>query len=117
MKLKLTRLETTDYGVFGHLEVDGFDCGTLERDDKLIPTGVYKITMYDSPHNRCVVPLLHVPGREMIEIHVANWETQLEGCIAVGKKRENRGITESRKAFNELMAVLKGAVEWEIEIK
>lgn len=116
MKLKLVRLETTDYGVFGHLTTDGFDCVTLERDDKLIPVGTYKITMYNSPKNKGPVPLLHVPGRSFIEIHVANWETQLEGCIAVGEKRQGTGIINSRDTFKKLMAAMSGNVEWEIEI-
>jgi hypothetical protein len=117
LKIRVTRLEYTDYGVFGHLETDGFDCVTLERDDTLVPPGTYKVTMYDSPHNKCVVPLLHVPGRSFIEIHVANWETQLQGCIAVGESRDGKGICHSRDAFNQLMSALNKAVEWEIEIR
>ncbi len=117
MKIKVTRLDTTDYGVYGHLETDGFDCVTLERTDTLIPTGTYKVTMYDSPHNKTKVPLLHVPEREFIEIHVANWQSQLEGCIAVGETREADGIGHSRDAFNQLMSALNKSVEWEIEIR
>lgn len=117
MKIKVTRLDVTDYGVFGHLETEGFDCVTLERHDTLIPCGTYKVTMYDSPHNKTKVPLLHVPGRSFIEIHVANWENQLEGCIAVGECREGTGISHSRDTFVQLMSALGKAVEWEVEVR
>lgn len=117
MKIKIVRLDSTDYGVFGHLETEGFDCVTLERHDTLIPVGTYKVTMYDSPHNKRVVPLVHVPGRDYIEIHIANWETQLQGCIAVGECREGKGVSHSKDAFLSLMSALEKAVEWELVIK
>lgn len=110
--ITLRRLDATDHGVFGHLEWDGFDCVTLERHDTLIPEGTYKVTLYDSPHNKTTVPLLHVPGRSFIEIHVANWESQLEGCIAVGENREGIALEHSRDTFESMMRVWpKGEVE------
>lgn len=112
--IRLKRLDYTDQGIFGHLEWDDFDCVTLERDDTVIPPGTYKITLYDSPKFKRKVPLLHVPGREFIEIHPANWEYQLEGCIAVGENREGFAIEHSRDAFNQMMS------KWpigEVEIK
>lgn len=118
MKLKLTRLDVTDKGVFGHLVIEGFDCVTLERDDKLIPCGTYKVTRYHSPRlNRTVLLLHNVPGRDMIEIHNANWESQLEGCIAVGKKRNGFAIENSVATLENLLYALREAVEMEIEIK
>lgn len=112
--ISLKRIEATDQGVFGHLEWDNFDCVTLERHDTLIPEGTYKVTLYDSPHNKCKVPLLEVPGRSFIEIHIANWETQLRGCIAVGENREGFAVEHSRDTFHTMMA------KWpvgEVEIK
>ena len=116
MKLYLTRLDYCDLGVFGRLSVDGFDCVTLERDDTLIPKGTYKITMYDSPSNKCVVPMLDVPGRHYIQIHPANWEYELKGCIAVGSKRQGSMVIDSKKTFKTLMEKLNKAVEWDIKI-
>lgn len=118
MRLILTRLDVTDKGVFGHLVTDGFDCVTLERNDKLIPVGTYKVTRYHSPRLNRTVLLLHgVPGREMIEIHNANWEYQLEGCIAVGKRRAGDMIESSVITLENLLQALSKAVEIEIEIK
>lgn len=111
----LRRLDVTDHGVFGHLEMEGFDCVTLERHDTLIPEGTYKVTLYDSPKNKRQVPLIHVPGRQFIEIHAANWETQLEGCIAVGENREGYAIEHSKDTFNQMMSKWpKGEVEIKI---
>lgn len=112
--IHLKRIDATDHGVFGHLEWDNFDCVTLERHDTLIPEGTYKVTLYDSPKNGCKVPLLSVPGRTMIEIHPANWEKQLEGCIAVGENREGYAIEHSKDTFHQMMS------KWpvgEVEIK
>lgn len=112
--IRLRRLDATDKGVFGHLEWDTFDCVTLERHDTLIPEGTYKVTLYDSPRFKRQVPLLAVPGRTFIEIHPANWERELEGCIAVGENRNGFAIEHSRDTFAQMMA------QWpvgEVEIK
>jgi hypothetical protein len=106
MQITLRRLDVTDHGVFGHLEMGSiFDCVTLERHDTLIPEGIYKVTLYDSPKNKRQVPLIHVPGREYIEIHPANYEYQLEGCIAVGENREGFAVEHSRDTFAQMMAL------------
>lgn len=103
--IELKRLDATDKGVFGHLSWDRFDCVTLERHDTVIPEGTYKVTLYDSPKNKRKVPMLHVPGRSFIEIHPANWEYQLEGCIAVGENREGFAIEHSKDTFDQMMAL------------
>lgn len=118
MHLYLKRLDITDKGCFGHLVCGTFDCVTLERDDKLIPEGTYKITRYHSPRlNRTVLLLHDVPNRSMIEIHNANYESQLEGCIAVGKRRTENAIENSVMTLEALLLVLKDAVDMDITIK
>ena len=120
MKLTLTRLDTTDHGIFGHLVCDGdtFNCVTLENDEKEIPNGTYKVTLFDSPRFGYKVPLLHdVPGRDMIEIHPGNLETDSKGCILVGMKRTGFAVENSKSAFNSLMAVLEGCTDVQITIK
>jgi hypothetical protein len=112
--LILTRLDFTDKGVFGRLSWDAFDCITLERDDTLIPTGTYKVSLYDSPRFKRKCPQIHVPGRTFILIHPANWETELEGCIAVGEARIGFAIEHSRDTFAQMMALWPTG---EVEIK
>lgn len=120
--IKLTRLDWTEKGVFGHLEWDDFDCVTLERTDKLIKEGTYKVKLDKSPHLGYVTPHLIVPERDKaaggdagLRIHIANYETQLEGCIAVGENRNGAAVEHSRDTFNQLMAKWpKGEVELRI---
>lgn len=103
--ITLRRLDATDHGIFGHLEWDNFDCVTLERHDIFIPTGTYKVTLYDSPRWGFKVPLLHgVPNRSMVEIHPGNYEKDSEGCILVGENREGMAVEHSRDTFNQMMA-------------
>jgi hypothetical protein len=91
---------------FGVMFIDGyFQCFTLENSHKIIPAGSYPISLYDSPHNRRVVPLLHnVPNRSEIEIHVANYYHDLEGCIGVGADMNDTQLVSSTVAFVELMS-------------
>lgn len=110
MEILIKRLEWTDNGIFGHLDINGFDCVTLENHDKVIPAGSYKATFYSSPRLHREVLLLHdVPGRTMIEIHPANWASQLEGCIAVGRERSGMAIDSSQDTMNDLLEVVRGA--------
>jgi hypothetical protein len=120
MKLTLVRVDVTDHGIFGHLTCDGdpFNCLTLENHLLDIPYGTYKIKMYDSPEWGYKVPLLQdVPGRNYIEIHKGNWETNSKGCILVGTKRDGNAIDASGEAFDGLMKVLNGCTDIQITIK
>jgi len=121
MIMKLTRLDATDHGVFGHLVIDNsdvkFDCVTLENHNKLIPEGSYKCSLYQSPRlNREVILLHDVPNRTMIEIHPANWENQLEGCIAVGRERDGMAIDASQDTMNDLLNIVRKADDLMIRV-
>lgn len=80
-------------------------CYTLENAGKSIPVGEYAVTLYQSPSFHRQVILLHdVPGRDFIEVHPANWYTQLRGCIAVGEDRAVDGsLIHSLRAFEALV--------------
>lgn len=110
MKITLTRVDTTDHGIFGRMTFDGseFSCTTLERHDICIPQGTYPIVMYNSPEHG-IVPLLQgVPGRSMIEIHEGNWEENSKGCILVGAKR---AVVEGKEGIATSKDTLKKVVE------
>lgn len=109
MIINLVRVESTDHGVFGHLDCEGFSCVTLENHLLNIPVGLYKITLYQSPVHG-LVPLLHdVSGRSMIEIHEGNFENNSKGCILVAEKRDGFAIENSRKTLPLLVEKIKGA--------
>ena len=71
-----------------------YTCRTIELPNKnnlkrfsCIPEGCYKV-IKEQPQghfNYTHFRLLNVPGREGILIHIANYVSQLRGCIAVGK--------------------------------
>lgn len=120
-------LVVRDYGqnsTQGELYVNGiYECFSLELKEKFegqsnvhqktcIPEGKYLIELYDSPHNKRLVPRLkNVPGRDEIEIHIANETNQLLGCIAVGHQRQDDTIWKSKEAFDALMAKIEPAIQ------
>jgi len=119
MKLRLNRIKEypDNDAVFGELNINGvFDCLTLERLSKIIPAGTYEVSFYFSPHNQIQVPLLKVPNREYIEIHPANYPTQLQGCIAVGTVHNQDSISNSRFAFSQLMAKIQEQSDISIDV-
>lgn len=125
VKIKIYRLDWTDKGVFGHLVgSNGFECVTLERSDTLIPEGTYKASFYDSPANKMKVLLLDVPGRSYIEVHPADYQNQLKGCIALAARRQKINNTDpdgfasdaNKATFTRFMDSLKGANDITIEV-
>lgn len=66
-------------------------CVTVENKDTLFPAGIYYARIFQSPHNGKCFLLSDEPNgttigtRSMIEIHRANWGSELKGCIAPGK--------------------------------
>lgn len=95
MILSLHRTDVSGDATLGTLDVDHqFLCYTLERTDRMFPSGKYPVVLTTSercrrgglwsPRKDFVLPLIEVPGRSGIRIHAANRPAQLEGCVAVG---------------------------------
>ena len=110
-------------GTFGKLTAPaGFQCYTLEKPDKgnepqtsCIPAGTYRVEWRtDSPAHGEVYELKGVAGRTNIQIHSANCEDELLGCIALGRaimekverkgKPTRKGVTSSRDAIAAFVA-------------
>lgn len=100
MNVTLTRAKSTNHGTFGIFKMeDGTTFSSLElpwKDNQngvsCIPVGVYNCKWINSPkHGECY-QVMDVQGRQMIEIHSANFAgdasqgfiSQLLGCIALG---------------------------------
>lgn len=112
IKAKLTRVESSDQGTFGILEVLGkrFFTGELpDRDNRpnisRIPAGTYQCLWTFSPRFKRKMYLVdHVPNRAGVRQHAANlmgdkdkgYKAQLNGCIALGEKL---GWIEGQKAI------------------
>ena len=81
-----------------------------------IPAGVYTVKRHDSPSKGRCWSVPDVEGRTHILIHVANWATDVLGCIGVGMgvNLEDDMVTGSRKALDDMLDALPD--EWELEI-
>ena len=105
MNLSLIRDFKNGIAVIGRLAVDGQpECFTLENALVQIPAGTYKVELTFSPHFHCLMPLIDVPGREGIRIHIANNPDQLEGCIAVGQSHNLDSLNYSQRAFDTFIS-------------
>ena len=113
--ITLNRIISSDEGVLGLLHINGKPISvTLERPwqenkafESCIPFGFYPLTRIESskafkyPHYL----LEGVPDRTFIKIHVANYPSELHGCIGVGSYFANGAIAvcKSRKAMDHTM--------------
>lgn len=105
--LKIKRLRTSKDAIFGEIVVDGkWVCYSMERTAVAIPLGSYNATMELSPHFGFATPHLDVPNRTYIEVHPANYPSQLQGCIAVGQQIDGDALDNSRAAFDSLAKLL-----------
>ena len=117
--LKLERYESTQAGTFGRIHLpSGSEIHSLEkpwRDNKpnvsCIPSGVYVGINHMSPrHGQCIALVggsvslnPSKAQRFAILIHPANYESQLEGCIAPGLSRHQDMVQRSRDALSLLL--------------
>jgi hypothetical protein len=115
MKITLQRVTfTPESPTYGVLLSHGLPlCVTLERpwmDNKTgvscVPPGDYRVTKFTSPSKGDVFLLHDVPDRTMIEIHIANKASELEGCIAVGRAFFAGGITTSGETMKMLLETM-----------
>lgn len=129
MNILLVRGNPTPYGVFGTFldENNAIVCRTLERlfdGVPVIPVGTWTCRRRISPHfGYAVFELVDVPGHDYLEIHIANWERQLEGCIAVGKalglsnQDHPTMLMNSAAAFKSFMALQEGVQSFTLVVK
>jgi hypothetical protein len=142
VKLTLRRNPPTADGVFGKLFVPrhGYlttmedDERNNERGESCIPTGTYRMRRVFSPkHGYEVFMLQDVPGRQFIELHPANTEEDVEGCIGLGlrygvlevadedqpehPKVTKRAVLDSQVAFKRFMYWMSGINEAEIMVE
>ena len=79
-----------------------------------IPKGIYNCIVYESPTKGTVYLLENVQDRSMIEIHVGNYNRDIEGCILVGEHFTDidgdclTDVTNSRSALDTLFKVFEG---------
>jgi hypothetical protein len=120
--LVLERQEYTDKSIIGSFYYDGeFICYSLERpwldnaqNVSCIPAGEYELEYHKYKNKIDTWALIgetvdHYPGdkqRNLILIHPANKPSELQGCIATGKKKGIDKMIDSRKGFNRLKNII-----------
>lgn len=117
--IEIRRHTTGKMGTFGVLlQNEAPLCDIIEKpwldnhpQISCIPAGTYDVVTYLSPSKGYKVWLLkNVPGREYIEIHIANFESELLGCLAPGQGyltlQDKTGIANSGTTFKYLQSKL-----------
>lgn len=131
MNLILNRTSCTPAGTQGTLTLpNGITLQTLElpwipdplfpggmQDESCVPPGVYQLALHDTQrHPRTwalvnpALGVIHEPdatfphARVACLIHVANYVSQLEGCIGVGMSAGQCVVSDSAMAFAHLLA-------------
>lgn len=110
MHLEVQRLTKTTDGIFGKLYINGvFECDTVESLIHALPANTYTLSLYNSPDHGCICPLLDTSaiGRTYCEIHIANFPSQLLGCIGLGSSIDGDGVDSSGIAFQTFMKKFK----------
>lgn len=121
MELKLVRQPSNEICTHGDLYIDDqWAMVTLEdpvREAKIpgktaIWAGRYQVIVTHSPRFKRRLPLLlNVRDFTGIRIHPLNFATQSDGCIGVGRRRQDDSILESVDAFEELMTEIEAAIQ------
>ncbi len=107
-----------------------FECKTLELGWKnneanvsCVPAGFYNIVFEWSPRfKEKLWELKGVPGRSEAKIHVSNYYTEIQGCIAVGDMHINLNsdsypdVRNSRNTLNRLHNILSDQTKSTIRI-
>jgi hypothetical protein len=127
MKLKIKRTYYEDC-TLGRLTYGDFQCWTLELPmldnaqniSCIYPNGGFKGRKHFSPSNGDCIAIDNVQGRTNIQIHSANYTSQILGCIAVGdsikflNEDSVPDVTNSRSTLEELLFVLPDSFDIEI---
>lgn len=111
-------------GTLGVIEVEGEKFYTIERpwlDNKpnvsCIPTGTYDTGWRDSPRFGETWHIKEVPDRTYILIHVANFPSDVMGCIGLGTglMGDRIAVSNSRVAVKRFEELTKGK-EWRLTV-
>ena len=119
MKFILQRKWQTASSTIGELSVDGvFECYVLEdtvrpagvkvAGQTAIPSGTYKVVIDMSTRFKRLMPhILDVPDFTGVRIHSGNTSADTEGCLLLGRTKEDGRVGESKLAFDAFFPKLQ----------
>jgi hypothetical protein len=84
-----------------------------------IPTGSYRVHLYNSPkHGPNTPELLDVPGFKHIQVHSGSSAVDSAGCLLLGLKRDVQAgkVLESRKACRWLNGRIFDTIQSGVEV-
>ena len=118
MKVDIYRKVETSEAITGEFWLDGVrECCYLEPSrhtpfypgHPCIDAGTYRVVLTKSPHLGYICPeVLDVPGRTAIRWHIGNFPEDVLGCCVVGTAVGKNQVSNSKVAFDALMAKLTG---------
>jgi len=112
-------------GTLGVIRLDGDLFYSIEkpwldnaRSVSCIPVGTYQTGWRKSPKFGQTWQIEDVTDRTYILIHVANYPSDVHGCIGLGTylMGDRIAVSQSRKAVTRFEKLTKG-LEWQLEIK
>jgi len=119
MHITVQRETLKDDRTLGSLAINGVHFAwTLEdavrpvkiQNHTAIPPGVYEVVVnYSNRFGRQLPMLLNVPDFTFIRIHGGNGPENTEGCILVGKERDDERIWNCSGAVSELTFRIRNA--------
>lgn len=83
------------------------------KNETAIPVGTYEVEKtFSQRFGKMVYQLMNVPGFEGVRIHSGNTSHDTEGCLIIGKERDEKNgeVSGSRVAKDALERVLDAAV-------
>lgn len=126
MNLILTRNDFSPNGIFGSLcdDVGTVLAATLEHSyecqSKIKPgsyicrRGMHQLEHMPRPFE--TFEINGVEGHTNILFHVGNYDSDSEGCVLLGIRRDGDMILGSKLAFDQFMALQKGLMEFTLTV-
>ena len=125
--IELIRFGSFKDRTIGRLAYDGEVFYTVEKpwvdnqqNISCIPTGTYQLGLVNSPKfGPATWEIKDVPNRSHILIHAGNTANDVIGCVAVGMGvfGQLQGVSNSRKAIENLYLMMSNKITEEITIK
>jgi hypothetical protein len=111
-KKRYVTLEDTDRGLTNEMTLEQIKAIKVKT-TTAIPTGRYKLSIYNSPKHGKVLLVNNVPGFDMIEIHVGNYPKDTDGCTLVGMSVSSQPdmINSSKDAIAALNGLVMPFIE------